>query len=98
MIQELKPVVFVEDDYNKNVSTVSQYGYIDMRVAYATGVVPSSLEDTSNPSNGIDEPSSIIGRPDDIFSVKRAFQTYKDVSAAGSAAPSDVSPEGGNGE
>lgn len=92
MIQELSPVVFIDGEYNKNVSVVSQYGFIDLRAAMATGVVPSELSDNPMPDNGISDPNAIIGRPDDVFSAKRASEAYKSSNAG--AASSSVSSSG----
>lgn len=94
MIQELHPVVFIDGEYNLNLSTVAQYGYIDLRVASSSGVVPAMIDDTMQYPNGIDDPKSIIGKPDDVFATKRAVQAFKD-SANNTAAPSALSPEGG---
>lgn len=94
MKQILEPVIFVEGEFNKNLSTVSQYGYIDLRAAMATGVVPSQLSDSNIPDNGISDPNAIIGRPDDVFSAKRAAEAYH--SATSGAASSGVSPESGS--
>lgn len=94
MKQEFDPVVIPSEGFVENISTVSQIGYVNLRVAMATGSVPSDLSGTENVSNGIEDPKSIIGKPDDLFSVLRANEAYKEVSGNGGAS-STVSPEGG---
>lgn len=94
MIQEFDPVVIPSEGFTENMSTVSQIGYVNLRVAMATGTVPADLTGTENATNGIEDPRSIIGKPDDVFSAMRANDAYKEVSINGGA-PSTVSPEGG---
>lgn len=89
--------VFTEgvlEPMSRNKAVVSQIGYIDLRVAYATGEVPSDLEGVEGNFNGIDDPNSIMGTPDDVFSAMRAADAAKAVVAAKSA----ESPEGEGGE
>lgn len=93
MRYSFKPVVFIKDEYNPNLHTVAQYGFVDLRVASSTGVVPANLEDTMQFPNGIEDPNSIIGRPDDVFATKRAMDVYKSTSTV--EAPSSLSPESG---
>lgn len=93
MIQKFEPVVIPDEGYTRNISSISQIGYVDLRIAMATGTVPADLSGTENNDNGIDDPRSIIGKPDDVFSAMRANAAYKEVSEG--AAPSAVSPEVG---
>lgn len=74
-----------------DIQLVSQLGGVDLRVAYSSGVVPGDLEGTEDNSNGIESPSAIIGRPDDVFSLHRASSAYH-AAAAPAAAPSAGSP------
>lgn len=70
MIQDFK--IGVCKPFSKNIAVVDQVGFIDLRVASATGEVPSDLEGVEGQFNGIEDPKSIIGRPDDVFSAMRA--------------------------
>ena len=93
MKQVFEPVVI--GPFCPNIQSVSQIGAIDLREAYANSVVPGSIEETEVDYNGIDDPKSIIGRPDDIFAAKRAFDTYSNMSSGapenpGVSAPSEV--------
>lgn len=78
-----------------DLQLVDQIGAIDLRAAYETGIVEGSLDGVESSSNGIEDPSSIIGRPDDVFSLSRASEFYSDVasSAVPSAAVSNGSPD-----
>lgn len=83
----------IRQPFSENIAVVSQIGYIDLRVAYETGSVPADLEGVEGNFNGINEPSSIIGSPDDVFSAIRA----KEAVAATAVATSTESPEGAGG-
>lgn len=99
MIQEFEPVIIPNEGFCPNISAVSQIGYVNLRVAMATGSVPADLTGTENVSNGIDDPRSIIGKPDDVFSAMRANDAYKALSKSEGGAPSSVLPDnGGNSE
>lgn len=86
MIQVFEPVVIVSGEFSPNIASVEQYGYVDLRVAYANASVPSTLEGVEGSFNGIDDPKSILGMPDDVFSAMRAAKAVGDVAK---------SPEGG---
>ena len=86
--------VGVLEPFTSNIAVVSQIGYIDLRVAFATGEVPADLEGVEGNFNGIDDPNSIIGSPDDVFSAMRAAEAAEAVVAV----PSAESPEGKGGE
>lgn len=72
MVQIFEPVVLVEGEFSPNLHPVEQSGYIDLRVSSASGVVPADLEGTEGSFNGIDDPASILGMPDDQFSAIRS--------------------------
>lgn len=46
---------------------VSQTGFIDLKSAMVNNVIPSQIVDTEESYNGIDDPSSILGKPRDVF-------------------------------
>lgn len=69
MIQEFK----VKDKKSScDLYLVPQNAYIDLRVAYRNGSVPADFSDADLQCNGISDPRSIVGKPDDIFSAMRA--------------------------
>lgn len=88
MIQDF-PVL--TEPLESDLQLVVDFGGVDLRAAYSTGSVPGNLQGTEDNSNGIDSPSSIVGRPDDIFALHRASSAYTE-AAAPAAAPSAGSP------
>lgn len=85
---------FTLEELGPNCAIVDQIGYIDLRVAYATGVVRGDLSAVEGDFNGIDDPKSMIGNPDDVFSSIRAAKTYKEVAASGAKSPVSPSDSG----
>lgn len=59
-----KDLVF---DKKKDISEVDQFGYIDLSQALSTGTVDSSLKIDEKTFNNIDDPGSILGKPEDAF-------------------------------
>lgn len=51
----------------RDLSPVSQTGFIDLKSAFASGAVPSVAPDAETDYNGIEDPHSILGRPSDVF-------------------------------
>lgn len=96
MKQVFEPVIIPNEGFSPNISAVSQIGYVNLRVAMATGSIPADLTGTENAANGIDDPRSIIGKPDDVFSAMRANDAYKAISKSEGGAPSSVSPDNGS--
>lgn len=72
---------------------VDRIGYVDLRVSYESGVVSGDLDSVEGNFNGITDPSSVLGCPDDVFAAIRARESY-----SGSGQPSaDVTPVAENG-
>ena len=46
---------------------VDQFGYINLAESLENGVVPSEIADSEPSYNEIDDPSTIIGKPRDVF-------------------------------
>lgn len=86
MVQEFKHVVLVEGEYSRNIAPVDQYGYVDLRVAFESSSIPADITGAEGSFNGISEPESILGVPDDAFSAIRASKAVGDIAK---------SPEGG---
>lgn len=55
----------------KDMEEVDQFGFIDLASAYATGSVSGSLNPEQSVMNGIEDPSSILGKPSDEFDAVR---------------------------
>lgn len=54
-------------DPARDLCAVSQTGFIDLKSAFETGVVPSVTADSESDYNGIEDPRSILGKPSDVF-------------------------------
>ena len=54
-------------DPKKDLTPVSQTGFIDLKSAFVSGVVPSVMQGADADYNGIDDPQSILGCPSDVF-------------------------------
>lgn len=76
----------------KDMSPVSQTGFIDLCDAMVSGVVPSQLPDSDEVYNGIEEPESILGKPSDVFEALRMESYIK--SAGVSEQKNDESAKG----
>lgn len=55
---------------------VDQFGYVDLRNAYETHTIPGDLNPDDLSFNEIDDPSSILAKPSDIFSAIQAGHKY----------------------
>lgn len=64
-------------EYNKvrDLSPVSQTGYINLSECLANNVVPVTVENEEVAYNQIDDPSEILGTPSDVFEAYR-MQAY----------------------
>lgn len=70
--------MFVEDcsyDEVKDNVAVAQYGYINLSECIANGAIPSSVSNTEDDYNDIEDPASIMGKPHDLFEAYR-MQDY----------------------
>lgn len=54
-----------------DLKPVDEYGWIDAAVAYINKSVPSDMVTQESDYNGIEDPDSILGKPDDVFSALR---------------------------
>lgn len=46
---------------------VDQFGYVNLAESLENGIVPSEIADSEPSYNEIDDPSTIIGKPRDVF-------------------------------
>lgn len=65
---------------------VDQFGFIDLKTALESSVVPTQMPGSDEDYNGIDDPSKVLGSPRDIF---EAIDAQKAVEAAAAAAAED---------
>ena len=54
-------------DPKKDIHEVDQFGFIDLQECLANGEVPSTIADSEDQYNGIDDPGEILGKPSDVF-------------------------------
>lgn len=54
-------------DKVKDVSSVDQFGFIDLAECLLNGEVPSTVADSEDQYNGIEDPGEIFGKPSDVF-------------------------------
>lgn len=72
MIQECKY------DKVKDITPVSQTGWIDLAECFRNSSVPTMIDDTDVAYNGIEDPASILGRPRDVFEATRMMSYIND--------------------
>lgn len=68
-----------------DIREVAQTGYVDIGKCLLTGVVPNNIAGNTVSFNGIDNPSSIIGAPSDVFDAIRMIDTIQSSSTAESS-------------
>ena len=69
-----------------DMKPVEQYGFIDLKTALDSSIVPSQMPESESDYNGIDDPEKGLGKPRDIF---EAIDAQKDFDTV--ASPGDVS-------
>lgn len=72
----VKPCIF---DEIKDVADVDQFGFIDLVECLKNGQVPSTIADSEAQYNDIEDPSTIIGKPSDVFDAYRMTDYIKSV-------------------
>ena len=73
-------------DSTRDLKAVEQFGFIDLKTALDSSIVPSQLPESDSDYNGMDDPSQVLGKPSDVF---EAIDTQKALEAAASAAGSE---------
>lgn len=68
-------------DKNKDFREVENYGYVDLIKCLQTGAVPADVTGSMSSFNGIEDPTSIIGTPTDVFDAMRMSSTLSAESA-----------------
>ena len=68
-------------EYNDivDIKEVDQFGFVDLNECMANGQVPSSVSNTEDEYNGIDDPASILGKPHDVFEAYKMQDYVKSV-------------------
>ena len=63
----------------RDKQAVEQFGFVDVRKVLETNAIPAEVSEGSEVYNGIDDPSSILGKPHDVFeamAMKQAINDY----------------------
>lgn len=71
----------------RDKQAVEQFGFVDVRKVLETNAIPAEASEGSEVYNGIDDPSSILGKPHDVFeamAMKQAINEYTPPSGEGS--------------
>lgn len=72
----------------RNKKAVDQFGFVDVRKIISTNSLPAFEADGADAYNGIDDPSSILGKPSDVFeamAMQQAISDYKPDSSSSGA-------------
>lgn len=63
----------------RDIAPVEQFGFIDLKTALESSVVPSQMPESDTDYNGMEDPEQILGKPHDVF---EAIDTQKALEAA----------------
>lgn len=74
----------------RDIVSVDQFGFIELKSALAESVVPSQLPDSDSDYNGIDEPDKVLGKPHDIFEAMDAQKAAEQLAASVSEEKDDA--------
>lgn len=58
----------------RDMKAVEPFGFVDLKDSYINNCVPSQSPEAETDYNGIQDPSSILGRPSDVFDALRMAQ------------------------
>lgn len=75
-------VIETHFDPIKDITPVSQTGFVDLNSAFANNFVPSVSENAECDYNGIEDPASILGRPRDVFEGLEMESYIREISAS----------------
>lgn len=65
---------------DRNKKAVDQFGFVDIVSVFHSGVMPATQAAGSDVYNGIEDPSSILGKPADVFeamAMQQSINEYK---------------------
>lgn len=75
----------------RDIAPVDQFGFVDLKLALDSSMVPSQMTGSDSDYNGIEDPGQVLGKPRDVFEAIDSQKAYE--AAASSAASGDS--EGG---
>lgn len=75
-------MVVIECKYNvqRDIKPVESFGFVDLKSAFVNNTVPSRLPESETDYNGIEDPSTIVGKPGDVFDALRAADVAESAS------------------
>lgn len=79
---------------DRDLYEVAQFGFVNLKEAYLTHTIPSSIDGVDVNYNDIGSPDKILGKPKDVFEAYR----MKDAIAARDAAIKDKVSASNDGE
>lgn len=84
--------------YNPDVdiSPVNPLGFVDVRKAYASGIVSGDVSIEQSSFNGVDDPGSLMHRSQDVFEAYRKADYVKKSLAASKSETEKASSDGTN--
>lgn len=68
----------------RDITPVDQYGFIDMKTAFDSSIVPSQLPESDADYDGTEDPAQILGKPRDIFEAMDSQRAAEDAASASS--------------
>lgn len=69
----------------KDIAPVDQFGFVDLRDAFEHSCIPGDLSVNVEDYNGVDDPSSLLGRSSDVFEAYRKAEYVKSAESAAKA-------------
>lgn len=73
-------------DPKRDISPVDQFGFVDLRDAFANHSLPGTLVSSDESFNGVEDPASLLGKSADVFDAYRKAQYVKSAESAAAAA------------
>lgn len=69
----------------RDKQSVDQDGFVDLKDAIVNNIIPDGVGAAIDMSNGIEEPSAILGKPSDFADAARFEESIKNYKAPNSA-------------
>lgn len=69
----------------RDIAPVDQFGFVDLHDAYVNHCIPGDLIVNQEDYNGVEDPSSLIGKSADVFEAYRKAQYVKSAESAAAA-------------
>lgn len=73
----------------RDLAPVDQFGFIELKNALESSVVPSQMPGSETDYNGIDDPEKILGTPRDVFEAIEAQKAYEAALASSASSQAE---------